>query len=252
MWKAPGGAKGLPGAPNALAMDERGRGMWYGEEEGPLGDRQNCEAILVDMNGKVLKRLSTPAVNVSGMAQGGGYIWMGSSGRGFYQVNIDTGEVTARDHALTPPGNPSGSTHGMAWDDDAGKLWAADARLGVHVRMDPKTFAADRAIKIDTSYFTRVHGMAYHKGFLWQVGWRDNTPGVPSTRYDLGHGGLIKYDINTGLPVLYVDFLPNSIDPHACTLDKDGKIYISDAGYHPGMPDRNSPYTGVVGYVTIL
>jgi hypothetical protein len=75
MRQTPKGGNRMPGSPNGLAMDERGRGIWYGEEEGPLGDRQNCEAILVDMNGKELKRLHSPAVNVSALAEGGGCVW---------------------------------------------------------------------------------------------------------------------------------------------------------------------------------
>jgi len=252
MWQVPKGAHGALGAPNGLAMDERGRGFWYCEEEGPKGDRLNAEAILVDFNGKELKRLKTPASNPSGLAQGGGYVWIGSRDRGFFQVDIDTNEITQRDHPLTPPGNPSRSTHGMAWDNDNNKLWVADPQLGVMTRMDPKTFIADRAIKLDLSHYTRLHGLGYSTGFVWGVGWKDNTPGVPSTRYDLGHGGIVKYDINTGLPVLYIDFVPNSIDPHAMAIDKTGKIFICDAGFHPGMPERSAPSTGYMGYVTLL
>lgn len=251
MWQVPKGALGLVGAPNAIALDERGRGLWYGEENGPLGDRENCPAVLVDFNGKEIKRLHTPSFNVSGMAQGGGYIWIGHK-LGFYQVDIDTNEITHRDHPLTPPGNPSGNTHGMAWDDDNKKLWLADPQTGVIFRIDPKTFAPDRAIKIDTAYFGRTHGIGYRDGFLYQAAWRDNTPGVESTRYDMGLGGIIKYNINTGLPVLYIAFGPNSIDPHAVAVDKAGKIYICDAGLHPGIPERTPPYSGYVGTVTLL
>ena len=107
-------------------------------------------------------------------------------------------------------------------------------------------------IKIDYNHFTRIHDFACYDGCLYQVGWVENVPGVPTTSYESGHGGIMKYDLRTGDVVAYIDFEPNSIDPHGCAIDRNGRIYVSDAGFHPGIPDRTPPFTGKIGFITLL
>jgi len=70
------------GHPNAL--DATADGLWIGEQ---VTDR----AVLMDLSGKVLKSLDTECHNCSGLAVGGGFIWMSANGAGQFDrpVKID-------------------------------------------------------------------------------------------------------------------------------------------------------------------
>jgi hypothetical protein len=70
--------------PNAVSVTPEG--LWIGEQK-LSGDQAKAyklpepksleeNACLVDWSGKVLKTVSTPSRNTSGMAVGGGYVWM--------------------------------------------------------------------------------------------------------------------------------------------------------------------------------
>src|SRR5258706_13909385 len=72
--------KSPPGLPNGVAVTPEG--LWIGEQKlsGAVAAQYHLEepkdltekAWLVDWNGKVLKEVSTPSRNTSGMAVGGG------------------------------------------------------------------------------------------------------------------------------------------------------------------------------------
>ena len=63
--------KTADGHPNAL--DVSPEGFWIGEQ---VTDR----VILMDMTGKVLKAVQTECHNCSGLAVGGGYLWLSANG----------------------------------------------------------------------------------------------------------------------------------------------------------------------------
>src|SRR5215831_15064603 len=72
------------GFPNGIAVTPEG--LWIGEQKMSgaqavqyhLAEPKNLSeaAWLVDWNGKLLKTVTTPSRNTSGMAVGGGYVWM--------------------------------------------------------------------------------------------------------------------------------------------------------------------------------
>src|SRR6185369_15850039 len=76
--------KSPQGYPNGLAVTQEG--LWIGEQKlsgaqaaayrMPEPKSLSEEAWLVDWNGKLKKTVTTPSRNTSGMAVGGGYIWM--------------------------------------------------------------------------------------------------------------------------------------------------------------------------------
>jgi hypothetical protein len=70
------------GHPNAL--DASPDGFWIGEQ---VTDR----AILMSLDGKVLRTLDTECHNCSGLAVGGGYLWMSANGAAQFDrpVKID-------------------------------------------------------------------------------------------------------------------------------------------------------------------
>jgi hypothetical protein len=245
------------GHPNAIASDEHGRGLWIAEEQSNP-DRTNCNAYLVDWKGSVLKKIATPGANTSGMAQGGGFLWMGSDGRGqehsgIYQIDIESGDIVAKhQHPLSPSlSSITSSTHGIAWDDDHKKLWVSVDRLDVLMRIDPASWTPDLAFRLDTTYFARHHGIGYDKGFIWDASYKSDPTTGKSSGHTEGHGGLARYDATSGETVLNVDFVTGSADPHAVTVH-GGVIYCCDSGLHPGWPDNDSPTTGAIFRVELI
>ena len=65
--------KSPDGHPNGL--EATNEGLWIAEE---VSER----AYLVDWHGKVLRKVDTESHNVSGIAVGGGYLWMACNGMG--------------------------------------------------------------------------------------------------------------------------------------------------------------------------
>jgi hypothetical protein len=76
--------KSPEGFPNAISVTSEG--LWIGEQKlsgeqakaYKLPEPKSLEecAWLVDWSGKLLKTVTTPSRNTSGMAVGGGYVWM--------------------------------------------------------------------------------------------------------------------------------------------------------------------------------
>src|SRR5438045_3750947 len=116
LFKAP------DGFPNAIAVTPEG--LWIGEQK-MSGDQAAAyhlpepkslseNAWLVDWNGKVLKTVTTPSRNTSGMAVGGGYVWMVANAppEGVFQVDMNSHVVSHRQIPLGPA-NDGGGCHGL-------------------------------------------------------------------------------------------------------------------------------------------
>jgi hypothetical protein len=113
--------KSPQGFPNAVAATAEG--LWIGEQK--LSGSQAVsyhlpepkslteEAWLVDWNGKLLKTVTTPSRNTSGMAVGGGYVWMVANAppEGVFQVDMNSQLVSHRQIPLGPA-NDGGGCHG--------------------------------------------------------------------------------------------------------------------------------------------
>ena len=96
--------KSPDGYPNAIAVTSEG--LWIGEQketgqaaaEYRLPEPKDLteHAWLVDWNGKVLKTVATQSRNTSGMAVGGGYVWMcaNATPQGVFQVDMNSRQVT--------------------------------------------------------------------------------------------------------------------------------------------------------------
>src|SRR4051794_16340655 len=125
--------KSPQGFPNAIAVTPEG--LWIGEQK--LSGSQAAayhldepktlteEAWLVDWNGKLLKTVTTPSRNTSGMAVGGGYVWMVANAppEGVFQVDMNSRLVSHRQIPLGAPGADGGGSHGGVLE--GGKLWGA-------------------------------------------------------------------------------------------------------------------------------
>src|SRR5947207_10587056 len=118
--------KSPEGYPNAIAVAPEG--LWIGEQK-------SDNACLVDWKGKLLKTVKTESKNTSGMAVGGGYIWMGANAapNGIFQTDMNAKTIA---HRQIPLGG--GGCQGAEYVD--GKLSAAALRLRGILRVDAKTW----------------------------------------------------------------------------------------------------------------
>ena len=241
------------GFPNGVAATSEG--LWIAEQK--LSGTQAASyhlpepaslienAWLVDWNGKVLKTVATPSRNTSGMAVGGGYVWMiaNSSVEGVFQVDMNSKLISHRQIPLGPA-NDGGGCHGAMWHED--KLWIAALRLRGILRVDPKTFAPEFMIPFyQAPNKTRYHDVAWDNGSIWQI------VGNDCTKYSEYRPALVRYEASTGKVLEIVEFAPNSCDPHGLTLH-DGALISCDAGIHPGWPNNDSPTAGWIFRIDLV
>src|SRR5262245_23713460 len=114
--------KSPEGHPNAL--EDTSEGLWVGEQ---VSDT----AYLLDWkSGAVLRKVETESSNTSGLAYGGGFLWMAANGRAtnrpprstdatsgeIVKIDAKTGKTVAR---IPVPGG--GGVHGLLWAQDS--LW---------------------------------------------------------------------------------------------------------------------------------
>jgi hypothetical protein len=233
------------GYPNAIATAPEG--LWIAEQklsgEGaksyhlpePKDLTENC--WLVDWNGKVLKTVKTQSRNTSGMAYGGGYIWMVANAppEGVFQVDMNSKQISHRQIPLGTADN-GGGCHGAMWVD--GKLWIAALRLRGILRVDPASWTPEFMIPFyQAPDRNRYHATAWDNGTIWQV------VGNNCNHYAEYRPALVRYEASTGKVLEIVDFVPGSSDPHGLAMH-DGKLVSCDAGIHPGWPNNESPTSG--------
>lgn len=239
--------KSPPGFPNGLAATPEG--LWIAEQK--LSGRQAAdyrlpeprslteEAWLVGWNGKLIKTVTTPSRNTSGMAVGDGFVWMVANAppQGVFQVDMNSKLIGHRQIPLGPA-NDGGGCHGAQWHD--GKLWIAALRLRGNVRVNPKTWEPEFMIPFyQAPDRVRYHDITVDNGTMWQI------VGNDCKSYRDYRPGLVRYDLSTGKVLETVDFVSNSCDPHGLAMH-DGKLISCDAGIHPGWPNRDSPTAGWV------
>jgi hypothetical protein len=245
--------KSPSGYPNGIAVTSEG--LWIAEQKMSgaqavayhLPEPKSLEehAWLVDWDGKLLKTVTTPSRNTSGLAVGGGYVWMCANAppQGVFQVDMNSHLVS---HHQIPLGatNDGGGCHGAMWNE--GKLWIASLRLRGILRVDPVTWQPEFMIPFYQSPGRpRYHAMAWDNGAIWQIIGND-TKGYADWK-----PALVKYDAATGKVLETVDFLPNSSDPHGLAMH-NGALISCDAGIHPGWPNNDSPTAGWIFRIDLV
>ena len=244
--------KSPKGFPNGIAVTNEG--LWIAEQKLSgagaksyhLAEPENLteHAWLVDWNGKLLKTVDTQSRNTSGMAVGGGYVWMVANAppEGVFQVDMNSKQISHRQIPLGPASD-GGGCHGALWHDD--KLWIASLRLRGNIRVDPKTWEPEFMIPFyQAPDRVRYHGIAWDNGSIWQV------VGNDCKKYADYRPCLARYDAATGKVLEVVEFAPNSCDPHGLAMH-DGKLISCDAGIHPGWPNMDSPTAGWIFQIDI-
>jgi streptogramin lyase len=216
------------GHPNALEATPEG--LWVGEQ---ISDR----AYLLDWKtGEVLKKLDTESSNTSGMAYGGGYLWMGANGGPIgrlarpdeprygriVKVDPETGRTVG---VYTVP--DEGGVHGVLWADNA--LWMTCFKWKAIARVDPDTFQVTHKFP---THLTRPHGLAWDPPGMW-VGYSNDWV-------------FLKQDLQDGR-VLEIITLEKGKDPDPHGMDMyQGKMYYCDAGISPPAVASNSPHAGYI------
>jgi hypothetical protein len=216
--------------PNALEATKDA--LWVGGQVTEMAYKVDWETH------KVLHQVQTESHNTSGMAVGGGYLWMSANGGvsnrrparptdfpydEIVQSDMETGKTIRR---YRPPW-PSGS-HGIAWVEQTNTLWVTAVGLRTLAELDPKdNFRILRMVPVQ---YQRVHGIDWDNGALWVMF---------SSDY-LVH----KVDANSG-KVLEVITLEKGKDPdpHGMCLH-DGHLYYCDAGFPVGGSVSNDPDSG--------
>ena len=224
------------GHPNAL--DVSAEGLWVGEQ---VTDR----VILMDLDGKVLKAFQTECHNCSGLAVGGGYLWLSANGAAQFDrpIKIDStaaeilqcrmdGTVVKR-HSIPLGG---GGATGIEFVD--GTLWMVASRLRALMQVNADTF---QPIVAHPLQLQRPHGLAWDnggsQGAMWVV------DGTDEPR-------LVKMNAKTGATVEIIQLTAGEPDPHGLAM-LNGKLYFCDAGIHPGWERDKSPHTGWVCRVDV-
>lgn len=222
--------KGPDEHPNAL--EATSEGLW-------IGGQVSEKAYKVDWKtGKLLHEVQTESHNTSGMAVGGGYLWMSANGGTsnrrpprptdfpydeIIQADPETGKTVSR---FTPPW-PGGS-HGLAYVEKTQTLWVSAFAMDALVELDWKDhFRIKSMVPVK---FGRAHGLDFDNGALWVIFSSDYL--------------IHKVDAKTG-KVLDAIALEKGVDPdpHGLCLHA-GKLYYCDAGFPPGVSTSNDPNSG--------
>src|ERR1035437_61167 len=211
------------GYPNAL--ESTPEGLWVGEQ---ITDR----AYLLDWKTvEVLKKVETESSNTSGIAYGGGYLWMAANGGPLGRLpradELKYGRVvkvdpeTGRTVGLYKVPD-EGGVHGLVFAD--GSLWMTCFKWNVIARIDPQTFTVVEKFPLQ---LTRPHGLGWDPPGMW-VGYSNDYV-------------FLKQDIKDG-HVLEVVTLQKGVDPDPHGMDVYlGKMYYCDAGIAPpGVPSGSA------------
>lgn len=214
------------GHPNGLEATPAG--LWVGEQT-------TDAACLLDWNnGKLLRRVETESSNTSGIAFGGGFLWMAANGRAvgraprphdatsgeIVKVDPATGRTAAR---LPVPGG--GGVHGLLWAQDS--LWVTTLRRRSLTRID----ATGKVLHEIPVTLDRAHGLGWDGTALWCMFSNDRV--------------IHRLDPRDGAVLEVLRLAADDPDPHGMEWYQ-GSIYYSDAGIAPGGGSNASKFAGYI------
>ena len=206
--------------PNAL--EAAPDGLWVGDQ---VSERINK---LDWKTGKVLEDFIGEAHNTSGIAVGGGHIWVGCNGSGTAAslrefnrpFDKNYGEIVQLDmkgKQVKGFRTPWGGVHGTVYNRDTDKLWAVAPGLGFLAEMDPKDDL--RILRMVTIRMNVPHGVEWYDGSLWVIDAADRL--------------VQRIDSASGRVQEVWKFAPNDPDPHGMCIH-EGHVYFTDAGLGGG------------------
>lgn len=221
--------KSPDGFPNALEATPEG--LWVGEQ---TTDR----AYLLDWkSGKVKKKVDTTSSNTSGIAFGGGFLWMAANGfaigRSKKSTDHPTGAVlkvdpkTGNTVAEWPIPYGGGGVHGLEYVD--GFLWMASHRFTKISKVDVRNgFEPVHSIPVGHG---RSHGMAWEAPNIWVMFSTDRV--------------IEKLDAESGKVLDTIALGKDDPDPHGLCRHEE-KLYYCDAGIAVGGGPNGSPSAGYI------
>jgi len=207
--------------PNALETTPEA--LWVGDQ---VSERIN---LLDWQTGKVLADFVAEAHNTSGIAVGGGYLWIGCNGAGTaaskrsFDRPFDRryGEIVKCDmktgKQLKAYKSPWGGTHGTAYAHDTDKLWVAAPSQRLALELDPKDDL--RILRMVSLQMDTPHGIEWYGGKLWVL--------AAASRV------LHKIEPDSGKILEIYTLAPTDPDPHGMCI-KDDYAYYCDAGLGGG------------------
>jgi streptogramin lyase len=201
--------------PNAL--EAAPDGLW-------IGDQVSERVFKVDWHtGKVLHQVQTESHNTSGLALGGGYLWLNANGgvsgrRPARAADKPFGEIVQADpktgKTIKVYDPPWGGVHGNVWVEETQTLWTVALNINALAELDPKDNL--RVLRIIPVNGDRPHGLDWDKGAIWCLFAGDRL--------------VQKLDPNSGKVLEVVTLSPTSDpDPHGMCIH-DGYMYYCDAG----------------------
>ena len=206
--------------PNALESAKDG--LWVGDQVSERLNKLDWET------GKVLEDFIGEAHNTSGLAVGGGHIWVGCNGSGTaaslrefkrpYDKNY--GEIVQLDmkgKQVKGYRNPWGGIHGTAWDHSTDHLWAVAPGMQLAIELDPKDDL--RILRMVSITGGTAHGIEIYDGAIWVIYAAERT--------------VKKHDMQSGRVLAIWAFGPDDPDPHGMCIHND-YVYFTDAGLGGG------------------
>jgi streptogramin lyase len=201
--------------PNAL--EAAPDGLW-------IGDQVSERVFKVDWKtGSVLHQIDTESHNTSGIALGGGFLWMNANGgvsgrrpprphdKPFGEI-IQVDPRTGKTIKVYDP--PWGGVHGNVWVEKTQTLWSVALNISALAELDPKDNL--RVLRIIPVKGDRPHGLEWDNGAIWCLFAGDRL--------------VQKLDAETGRVLEVITLSPTSDpDPHGMCIH-DGHMYYCDAG----------------------
>jgi streptogramin lyase len=197
-------------------------GLWVGDQVSERVNKLDWET------GKVLEDFIAEAHNTSGLAVGGGYLWIGCNGAGTaaakrkFDRPFDRryGEIVKCDmkgKQVKGYKSPWGATHGTAYAHDTDKLWVAAPALRLAMELDPKDDL--RILRMVALDMDTPHGIEWYEEKVWVLAAASCV--------------LHKIDPDSGKILEIYTLAPTDPDPHGMCI-KDGYAYYCDAGLGGG------------------
>ena len=207
LWKSP------DRYPNAL--ETAPDGLWVGDQ---VSERVNK---LDWKTGKVLEDFVAESHNMSGLAVGGGYLWIGCNGSGTaaslreFKRPFDKsyGEIVQCDmktgKQVKGYRTPWGGVHGTAYNRQTDKVWAVAPGLGFLAEMDPKDDL--RILRMVPIRQNVPHGLDFYEDAIWVIDGADRL--------------VQKLDAESGRVQEVWTFGPDDPDPHGMCHSRRVRVF---------------------------
>ncbi len=206
--------------PNALeAADD---GLWIADQISERVSRVDWQT------GKVLHEFISESHNTSGIAVGGGYLWLNANAGGsaaqmrekrpgdrpfgeIIQADLKTGKTI---RAYDPPW---GGVHGAVYVAEHNTLWVVALNISALAELDVKDdLRVKRLIPVRQN---APHGLEWHDGAIWCLSAGDRL--------------VQKLNPDSGQVLEAITLAPTDPDPHGMCIYK-GYMYYCDAGLGGG------------------